>query len=132
MVITAARWEAFWQWQLTVAALAFLAAYAWQVLGDLKGTAGTAATVILTVAWLMFAVDYVGRLILAERRWHWFVRHLLDLAIVVLPVFRPLRLVRLLVLLAIFNRFAGRTLHGRVAIYVAGTTLMLAGASRSP
>jgi voltage-gated potassium channel len=125
MAITAARWEALWQWPLTVAALAFLAAYAWQVLGDLKGPAGTAATIILTVAWLMFAVDFVGWLILAERRWHWFVRHLLDLAIVVLPVFRPLRLVRLLVLLAIFNRFAGRTLHGRVASYVAGTTLML-------
>jgi voltage-gated potassium channel len=48
----------------------------------------------------------------------------LDLAIVVLPVLRPLRLVRLVILLAVFQRFAGRSLRGRVAFYVAGSTVM--------
>jgi len=125
VALTYARWQSFWEWPLTGAALAFLAVYAWQVLGDLQGVAGQVATVILTATWVMFAIDYVGRLILTENRWRWFYRHLLDLAIVVLPVLRPLRLVRLLVLLAIFQRFAGRTLRGRVVVYAAGSTLML-------
>lgn len=125
VALTYARWQSFWEWPLTVAALAFLAVYAWQVLGDLNHVAVEIATAVLTVTWIMFAIDYVGRLILTENRWRWFFRHLLDLAIVVLPVLRPLRLVRLLVLLAIFQRFAGRTLRGQVVVYAAGSTLML-------
>ena len=38
---------------------------------------------------------------------------------------RPLRLVRVVILLAVFQRVAGRTMHGRVAVYVAGSTVML-------
>jgi len=124
-MVTAARWQAFWEWPLTVAALAFLAVYAWQVLGDLTGTASQVAEVILLLTWVLFAVDYLGELLLAEHRFRWFFRHLLDLAIVVLPVLRPLRLVRLLVLMAIFQRFAGRTMRGRVVVYLVGSTVML-------
>jgi len=97
---------------LTVAAVVFLVVYAWQVLGELQGPASDAADVILTITWVMFAIDYVARLVLAQRRWSWFGRHLLDLAIVALPILRPLRLVRLVVLLAIFQRVAGRTPAG--------------------
>ena len=61
---------------------------------------------------MLFSIDYVGRLILAKQRWNWFLHHLLDLAIVVLPMLRPLRLMRLLVLLAVFQRFAGRPCAG--------------------
>ena len=108
-----------------VGAVTFLGVYAWQVLGDVKGLASEVAAVVITITWAMFAVDYVGRLVLADHRWRWFYRHLLDLAIVILPALRPLRLLRLVVLLAIFQRIAGRTLRGQVVVYVAGTTLIL-------
>jgi voltage-gated potassium channel len=123
-MMTAVRWNTIWEWPLTCAAVAFLAIYTWQVLSDHQGPS-EALGVILTVTWAMFAVDYVGRLYFAQRRWSWFVRHLLDLAIVVLPILRPLRLVRLVILLAVFQRFAGRSLRGRVVVYVAGSTVML-------
>ncbi|HZM68669.1 MAG TPA: hypothetical protein VFC16_20470 [Nakamurella sp.] len=110
---------------MTVAAVVFLIVYAWQVLGELQGSASASADVILTITWVMFAIDYVARLVLARRRWSWFGRHLLDLAIVALPILRPLRLVRLVVLLAIFQRVAGRTLRGRVVVYIAGSTILL-------
>jgi voltage-gated potassium channel len=97
--MTAARWNTIWEWPLTGAAVAFLAIYTWQVLSDHQGTS-EALGVILTVTWAMFAVDYAGRLYLARSRRSWFLRHLLDLAIVVLPILRPLRLVRLVILLA--------------------------------
>ena len=123
--VTATRWQTIWEWPLTVAAMVFLIVYAWQVLDELQGPASDAADVILTITWVMFAIDYVARLVLAQRRWSWFGRHLLDLAIVALPILRPLRLVRLVVLLAIFQRVAGRTLRGRVVVYIAGSTILL-------
>jgi voltage-gated potassium channel len=105
--------------------LVFLVAYSWQVLGDLQGPPGDVAGLVMTIAWAMFAVDYAGRLVLADRRWRWFGRHLLDLAVVALPILRPLRLLRLIILLGVFQRLAGRTLRGRVVVYAAGSTVGL-------
>lgn len=120
-----ARWQRITEWPLMVAALVFLGFYAWAVISDLHGPADQVAQLVITVTWVLFAVDYFVRLALAERRWRWFGRHLLDLAIVALPILRPLRLVRLLTLLAIFQRVAGRTLRGRVVMYTAVSTVML-------
>ena len=124
-IVTQARWDAIWEWPLTGAALVFLVAYAWQILGDLQGPPGDVAGLVMTIAWAMFAVDYAGRLVLADRRWRWFGRHLLDLAVVALPILRPLRLLRLVILLGVFQRLAGRTLRGRVVVYAAGSTVGL-------
>ena len=49
-------------------------------------------------------------------------QHPLDLAIVVLPILQPLRLLQLLTLLSVLNRYAGGSLRGRVALYVAGAS----------
>ena len=120
-----ARWQRIWEWPLTIAAVTFLVVYSWLVIADLHGPAAELAQIVLNITWVLFSIDYVGRLILAKQRWSWFLRHLLDLAIVILPMLRPLRLMRLLVLLAVFQRFAGRTLRGRVVVYVAGFTVLL-------
>jgi voltage-gated potassium channel len=55
-----------------------------------------------------------------------FERHLFDLAIVALPLLRPLRLLRLVMLLKVVNREAGTSLHGRVVAYVVGGASLLA------
>ena len=73
----------------------------------------------------MFAIDYVVRLVIAENRWKWFYRHLIDLAIVVLPMLRPLRLMRFLTILALLNRGAGTRLRGKVVVYTVGGTVLL-------
>lgn len=78
-------------------------------------------------AWFVFAVDYAVRLWLAPARGRWFVRHLLDLAMVVLPMLRPLRLLRLVTLLAIVHRSSGQSLRGRVVVYATGATALLIG-----
>jgi voltage-gated potassium channel len=44
---------------------------------------------------------------------------------VALPLLRPLRLLRLVVLLSVLNRYAGGSLRGRVAVYVAGSTSLV-------
>lgn len=119
------RWEQAGEWPLTVAALAFLLAYAWPILDPgLSRAWRTSTEVVSWLAWAMFAADYVVRLSLSERRRTFVRANLVDLAVVALPLLRPLRLLRLVTLLAVLNRKAGGSLRGRVSVYVAGAALM--------
>jgi voltage-gated potassium channel len=119
-------WETRAEWPLAIAALLFLAAYAWPVLdpGLPHGWHRT-CDVINVAVWIVFGVDYVVRLSLAPRRWEYFWHHLLDLAVIALPILRPLRLLRLVVLLKVLNRRAADSLRGKIAVYVPGATLLL-------
>ena len=119
------RWQKLVDWPLAIAAMAFLIAYSWQVIGELTGTAAEVAETVIWGTWGLFVVDYFVNLWLAERRWRWFHTHLLDLAIVVLPILRPLRLLRLVTLLAVLQRTAGAAFRGRVILYVIGASLLL-------
>jgi len=55
----------------------------------------------------------------------WFLRHVLDFLLVALPFLRPLRLLRAAMVWASVHRAAGRTLRGRLAVYVIGSVLLL-------
>lgn len=123
--MTSERWARTTEWPLTVAALVFLAAYAWEVLGDLQGTARQTAELVIAVVWVLFVIDYVVSLLIAERRWTWFITHLFDLAVIVLPMMRPLRLLRLVTLLRVLQRTSGTALRGRIVTYVIGGVVLL-------
>ena len=60
--------------------------------------AETFATIDYTV-WAFFALEYIVKFSLAPRRDYFFRTHLLDLLIVAVPFFRPLRMGRLVRLL---------------------------------
>jgi voltage-gated potassium channel len=120
------RWEARTEWPLAAAAVVFLAAYAWPILDPhLAHGWHDFAELVDTVIWAIFIIDYVVRLALAPQRWTYFWRHLLDLFVLALPFLRPLRLLRLVVLLQVLNRRAADSLHGRIAVYVTGATVLL-------
>lgn len=119
------RWQAATDIPLTVAALVFVTAYAYQVLTRPDGDIEALIVLVMQATWGIFVVDYLVRLYLAPARWQWFTHHLLDLAMVVLPMFRPLRLLRLVTLLVILHRRSGVTLRGRVVVYAAGATTLL-------
>jgi voltage-gated potassium channel len=111
---------------LMVAAVLFLAAYTWRVLDpNLSMQWRLLCDVVLWSTWALFAIDYIARLALADSRAKYFIRHLHDLAVVALPVLRPLRLLRIIALLGVLNQIAGRSLRGRVAIYVTGGTVLV-------
>lgn len=119
------KWRKATEWPLAGIAVVFLLAYSWQVLGDLEGRLLDASEVIIWVTWAIFLIDYVVTLVLATNRGRWFVTHLFDLAVVLLPLLRPLRLLRLVTLLNVLQRTASSALRGRVVLYAATASGLL-------
>jgi voltage-gated potassium channel len=121
------RWERAADWPLMIAAVVFLAAYAVPVLGpNLPSWLLGMCQWMSWITWAVFVIDLVVRLALADERLRYLVRHWYDVLVIVLPLLRPLRLLRLIPLLSVLNRRAQTRLRGRVAIYVAGGASLLA------
>jgi len=120
------QWERRTERPLAFIAVVFLAAYAWPILQvDLSHSVHRTCYFVVYAAWAAFAVDYVVRLVLAERKWHFIGHHIVDLLSIALPVLRPLRLLRLIALVRVLNRRASTSLHGRVAIYVSSSVVLV-------
>ncbi len=118
------RWERKVEWPLTVLAVIFLAAYAWQVLDDHESL-HLPLEVVLWLVWGVFAADYAVRFSLAGDKL-WFLRtHLFELAAVVLPMVRQLRVLRLITVITLLNKKFQHKIRQRVSIYVAGVTLIV-------
>lgn len=120
------RWEHRAEWPLAAVAVLFLAAYSIDVLVQPHGLVARLVSLSTTLAWAVFTADYVARLYLAPDRKDWFFRHLVDLAIVLLPLLRPLRLVRLVVLVSALQKALGNAIRGKVIIYtISGAVLLV-------
>ena len=122
-----ARWSKRLDVPLMVAAGAFLVAYAIPILApDAPVDVIDLCNLVTWVTWALFTIDLVVRVVMANARWKYLIRHWLDVLIIVLPLLRPLRLLRLVTLLGVINRRAGSRLRGRIAVYVAGGSTLLA------
>lgn len=121
------RWEARTEWPLVGVALVFLVAYATPVARpDAPPAVRSACAWVVALTWALFAVDYVGRLLVSRRRWRFVRRNVLDLAVVLLPMLRPLRLLMLVAALHKLNRAGRSRLRGQVVAYaVAGSALLV-------
>ncbi|NHI16160.1 two pore domain potassium channel family protein [Microbacterium sp. CBS5P-1] len=120
-----ARWERATEWVMVGGGVAFLLAYSLQQLTPGGGIVAAVCGVVLAATWVAFGVDYIVRLVLARPRGRWFLRHLFDLATVIVPVLRPLRLLRLVVLLEVMHRSVGSRLRGTIIVYASGATVLL-------
>ncbi|WP_158847161.1 potassium channel family protein [Saccharothrix deserti] len=121
-----AQWERRAEWPLTALAVLFVVAYAWQVLDDRSTSAlHDALEIFLWLVWLVFALDYAARLKLAVDKRKFFVTHLFDLLTVVLPMFRQLRVLRLITVFKLLNRRFADKFRQRVGIYAAGVTVLV-------
>lgn len=119
-------WEDVADWPLTITAVVFLIAYAAPILRpDLVSPWPTICQSVTWAAWALFVIDYAVRLVLSRDRVAFVRGNVLDLAVVVLPLLRPLRLLRLVTLLSVLNRYAGGSMRGRVAVYVGGATSLI-------
>ncbi|MFD1810640.1 potassium channel family protein [Rhodococcus gannanensis] len=118
-------WERRTEWPMAGIAFLFLIAYSCQVLLTLTPNWHTVCEAVITGSWVLFVVDYVARLVLAERRLHWFFHHLLEFLVVVLPAIRPLRLLRLVAMVTVMQRAIGGAIRGKVLIYTICTSTLL-------
>lgn len=112
-------------WPRVVASFAFLIAYSWRVILDLDGTGESVALGIMIVTWILFAIDYVVRLVLATPRGVWFRRHVFDLLVVLLPALMPVRLLSALTTVPLLQHSRGTAIRSRVGIYGAGAAAVL-------
>ena len=118
-------WQKHSEWPLVGAAFLFLAAYSVLVIVEPPDPYAAALTLVMAATWLAFGVDYIVKLLLAPQRGRWFVRHPLDLLMVVLPVARPLRLLRPFTLRRVMERAPGTAIRTRVMAYVIVSALLL-------
>ncbi len=122
------RWERRSEVPLLLLALAFVVAYAWPVLHprldpDLRGFFGAVSWTV----WGAFAVDVMIRLSLADRRMRYALEHWYDVALVVLPLLRPLRVLRLLAMVRVLDRAVMASFSSRVLVYVSGSAGLAVG-----
>lgn len=109
-----------------IAAAAFLIAFAIPILFPSAPVDVINICHLVTwVTWALFTVDLVVRVVMANQRARYLLRHWMDVLIIFLPLLRPLRLLRLVTLLGVVNRRAGSRLRGRIAVYVAGGSVLL-------
>lgn len=119
------RFERYTEWPLALAAVVFLVLFSRQVLAEPHGREAHIIWAIDWVIWGLFFVDYFVRLGLATDRWRWFWRHLIDFAVITLPLLRPLRLLRMLVLIEVLQKAVGDAFRGRIVVYTASGVLLL-------
>lgn len=116
------RWDRRTAIPLLLLAAIFFVAYLWPTgaPGSHPNTE-TTATIVTSVVWIVFVIDYVIRLILVERhqRTRYILTHWYDIAIIIIPALRGLLLLRF------FTRFWAGFSDGRIAVYAAGTSLLL-------
>lgn len=86
------RWRQLTKLPVTIAGIGFVASYSWRVIADLDQPYDTVTLVVMGIVWAMFAVDFTVNLVLAPRRGMYFITHLHEFLIVLLPALAPLRL----------------------------------------
>jgi voltage-gated potassium channel len=121
-----ARWEQRTEVPLALAAVAFLVGYAVHVLAPAvtDGWHDLCFAVMLT-AWAMFAADYGVRWRLSGQRLRFVRSHWLDALVVVLPLLRPLRIVKLHETVQRRHGQPRFSLHARVITYAGLSTGLL-------
>ncbi|MGW2182130.1 potassium channel family protein [Streptomyces sp. NPDC001732] len=120
------RWEQRTEVPLLVASLLFLLGYAVRVLaphgaGSWRGL----ALALVGATWLVFLGDYVVRLRLSGLGVRFVRVHWLDTVVLLLPLLRPLRLIRLYTAVQRHRQRPRLSLYARVIAYAGASALLL-------
>ncbi|WP_127466468.1 potassium channel family protein [Streptomyces sp. B27] len=125
------RWEQRTEVPLFLAGLLFLAGYAVRVLASHGAEPwNDLALVLVWSTWLLFLVDYVTRLRLSGLSWRFPRVHWVDSVVLLLPLLRPLRMVKVYQAVQRRHDRPRLSLYARVMAY-AGITAVLLGLAAS-
>lgn len=120
------RWERRAELPLLALAVVFLVSYAVSVLDTRLGDTEEKVLDAVTLGvWAAFALDYLVRVGLARRRWHFVRTHLFDLLVLSLPLLRQLRVLRLLTVLTALEGQLRGSLRSTVTTYVVASTALI-------
>lgn len=98
-------WQRMSESTLAIGSLVFLIAYGWPIADpSIDPAIQQWCTNLQAAVWLLFAVDYLLRLIAAKPRLRFVAANWLDLLILGLPMLRPLRLLRAVSIATLFAR----------------------------
>ncbi|RYN14538.1 potassium transporter Kef [Bifidobacterium animalis subsp. animalis] len=120
--LTLRTWQHYTNAPMFVLSAFFLFAYSWQILA---GTHTRLCNLVINTVWVLYGIDYAVSLYLAPNRWSWFKSNLILLITMILPMFQPLRLLRFVPMLHMFNRSAGTASRGRITLYAVAVVSML-------
>lgn len=119
-------WERVTAYPLTALSLLFVAVYAWPVLEpSMHPLARQLCEALDLGIWGLFCAEYLIRFGLATSKRRFIRTHWFDLAVLILPVLRPLRALRLLNAMRVLNRHAVHWTRGRLALYVVAATVLI-------
>ena len=86
-----------WNETLTVLALAFLIAFSYPAFVDpIPTSTQTVLNAVQWISWIAFAADLIYGLIKSSNKKNYLMKHPLEVAAVLLPFLRPLRLMRVI------------------------------------
>ena len=120
------RWQDKTDEWLLAAAMVFLVAYAIPIIHpSLPVWLDRTFQAIIYVVWAAFVCDLAVRVYLAERRGRYLLNNWFDLLVVALPLLRPLRAVRAILLISVLTRRGQPFVRGNVvrAVAVSGIAL---------
>jgi voltage-gated potassium channel len=113
-------WERRTDWPLTAFALLFLVAYAWPILDTgLSPGLHDSLVVVTAVLWAVFAIDFGIRVWLADARLAYLSRHWFDVPLLLLPMLRPLRALRVVIALERVGRRTAMSFRGSATVFIA-------------
>lgn len=109
---------------LALLALAFIALWSVQVLVHLTPVEWELTEAGILAIWFFFAIDFLVRFSAAEKKMHFLRNNLIEIAALLLPAFRALRVFRVMVALGILTRVA-QSVRGQVNLYLSVVLPML-------
>lgn len=121
------RWQKATDTPLLIAAVVYVVVFALPIIlyPNTPPALARACMIIEIACWLMFIIDYLVRLLMAPKKLQFVRKNWFDLLVVALPALRPLRLLRLVTVLSMFNRRAASAARTQVGLYMAGGALIL-------
>ena len=110
-------WERWSTLPLAVLAFVYLGLYALEVLADMPPATFMDVLVVNDVIWGIFIVDFVVRFAIANHKWRFVKRNMVELISLILPFFRAFRMFRVIIAIGFLTRVA-QSLQGKINLYL--------------
>ncbi|MFM1984604.1 MAG: hypothetical protein RL723_1039 [Actinomycetota bacterium] len=111
------KWERVSAIPLAALALAYLALYAFEVLGEWDPAVFFDFVLVSDIIWGIFIVDFLARFFMSHHKGQFMKKNIVEFISLLLPMFRAFRMFRVVIALGFIARVA-QSLQARIGIYL--------------